>query len=52
MEVYESIAWIAMGFIPIILVLEIAYRVTSKSKIVGRKDVAAAGKTIGGFIER
>lgn len=52
MEVYEYITWIAMGFIPTILALEIVYRVTSKFKIVGRKDVAVAGKTIGGFIER
>ena len=52
MEVYESIAWIAMGFIPTIVVMEITYRIKSKFKIVGRKGFAVTGKTIGGFIER
>jgi hypothetical protein len=52
MEVSESIAWIAIGFIPTILVLEIAYRITSKFKIVGRKEIAVTSKPIGGFIGR
>jgi hypothetical protein len=52
MEVYETIAWIAMGFIPTIVVMEITYRIKSKFKIVGRKEIAVTGKTIGGFIER
>ena len=52
MEVYESIAWIAMGFIPTIVVMEITYRIKSKFKVVGRKEIAVRGKTIGGFIGR
>lgn len=50
MEVYEYITWIAMGFIPTILALEITYRIKSKFKIVGRKEIAVTDKAIGGFI--
>ena len=52
MEVYESIAWIAMGFIPTIVVMEITYRIKSKLKIVGQKEIAVTGKAIGGLIGR
>jgi hypothetical protein len=52
MEIYESIAWIAMGFIPTIVVMEITYRIKSKFKIVGRKEIAVRGKPIEGFIEQ
>jgi hypothetical protein len=54
MEVYESIAWVAMGFIPTIVVMEITYRIKSKFKIVGQKEIAVRGrgKAIGGLIGR
>jgi hypothetical protein len=52
MEVYESIAWIALGFIPTIVVMEITYRIKGKFKIVGQKEIAVTGKAIGGLIGR
>jgi hypothetical protein len=51
MEVYESIAWIALGFIPTIVVMEITYRIKSKFKLVGRKEIAVRGKAIGGLLD-
>ncbi len=44
MEIYESIAWIAMGFIPTLVAMEIAFRAASKFRLAGRKKIAAVGK--------
>ena len=44
MEIYESIAWIAMGFIPTLVTMEIAYRATSRFRLAGRKKIAVVGK--------
>lgn len=44
MEVYESIAWIAMGFIPTLVAMEIAYRAASKVRLSGQKKIALVGK--------
>lgn len=44
MEIYESIAWIATGFIPTLVAMEIAYRAASKFKLAGRKKITVVGK--------
>ena len=51
MEMYESIAWIAIGFIPTLLTMELAYKVAKGFKIHGRKEIALTGKTTGGLVK-
>jgi hypothetical protein len=43
MEIYESIAWIAMGFIPTLVAMEIAYRA---ARLAGRKKIAVVGRVM------
>jgi hypothetical protein len=38
MEVYESIAWIAIGFIPTLLAMEVASRALSSLRSQKRKE--------------
>jgi hypothetical protein len=46
MEIYESIAWIAMGFIPTLIAMEISYRAASKFRLAGRKKIAVVGRVM------
>lgn len=52
MEIYESITWIAIGFVPTLLAMEIAHRFARGFKIHDRKEIAVASKTIGGYVEQ
>jgi hypothetical protein len=47
MEIYESFVWIAIGFIPTLLTMEIAYRATSRFRLAGRKKIAVIGEMMG-----
>jgi hypothetical protein len=38
MEIYESIAWIAIGFIPTLIAMEAASRLTKGFKLRERKE--------------
>lgn len=50
MEIYESIAWNATGFIPTLVAMEIAHRAASKfssgHSLAGRKKIAVLSKTM------
>jgi hypothetical protein len=48
MEVYESVAWIAIGFIPTLLAMEVAGKVAKGFKTYGRKKIAMDIKATGG----
>jgi hypothetical protein len=41
MEIYETIAWLAMGFIPTLLAMETASRLARGFKLRRRKETAA-----------
>ena len=47
MEVYESIAWIAFGFIPTLLAMEIAYRLARGFKLRKGKETTLTVKMVG-----
>jgi hypothetical protein len=47
MEVYETIAWIAIGFVPTLLVMETAYRIIRDFKLRKRKETALTVRMTG-----
>ena len=47
MEIYESIAWIAAGFVPTLLAMETAFRLARGFKIRGRKEIPLTVKMTG-----
>jgi hypothetical protein len=47
MEIYESIAWIAIGFIPTLLAMETASRLARDFKLRKRKETALTVKMTG-----
>ncbi|HEU4444723.1 MAG TPA: hypothetical protein VFR94_08615 [Nitrososphaeraceae archaeon] len=47
MEIYESIAWIAIGFIPTLLAMETASRLARRLKIHRRRETPLTVKGIG-----
>jgi hypothetical protein len=48
MEVYESVAWIAIGFIPTLLAMEVASKVAKGFKTYSRKKIAMGINASGG----
>jgi hypothetical protein len=47
MEIYESIAWIAIGFVPTLLVLKTASRFARDFKLRKRKETALTVRMTG-----
>jgi hypothetical protein len=47
MEIYESIVWIAIGFIPTLLAMETASRLARRFKLHGRKEKALSVRMMG-----
>jgi hypothetical protein len=47
MEAYETIAWIAIGFIPTLLGLETASRIARDFKLRKRKETALSVRMMG-----
>ena len=48
MEVYESVAWIAIGFIPTLLAMEVASKAAKGFKKDSRKKIAIGIKATRG----
>jgi hypothetical protein len=49
MEIYESIAWIAIGFIPTLLAMETGSRIVRGLKLRKRREIAVKVKTTRGL---
>jgi hypothetical protein len=49
MEIYESIAWIAIGFIPTLLAMEAVSRLTRGFKLRRGKETPLSVKLTGGW---
>jgi hypothetical protein len=47
MEIYESIAWVAIGFIPTLLAMETASRIERSFKLRRRKETPLTVKMTG-----
>jgi hypothetical protein len=47
MEILESIAWIAIGFIPTLLAMETAYRLVRGFKLRNGKETPLTVKIVG-----
>jgi hypothetical protein len=47
MEIYESIAWIAIGFIPTLLAMETAYRLARGIRLRKDKETPLMVKMVG-----
>jgi hypothetical protein len=47
MEIYESIAWIAIGFIPTLLAMETAYHLARSFKLRKGKETPLTVKMVG-----
>jgi hypothetical protein len=41
MEIFESVAWVASGFVPTLLLLEV-YERMGRRKVIGKKSVEEA----------
>ena len=52
MELYESIAWIAIGFIPTLLALEIASRAARGFRLQKRREIVVGVKNARRLDER
>ena len=46
MEIFESVAWVASGFVPTLLLLEVYERI-GRIKVLGKKRVEPVGASRG-----
>ena len=47
MEIYESIAWITIGFVPTLLAMETAFRLARRFKLRRRRETPLTVKMTG-----
>jgi hypothetical protein len=51
MEIFESVAWVASGFVPTLLLLEV-YERMSRRKVLDKKKSRRSSNIISGYQDR